>query len=88
MTAIGQTQLFLAGRWEDGERGSFPVEDPALGARLCDVSDAGAGDARKALDVAARVQDRWAATPSRVRSEILSSAFEVVQERSDQLALS
>jgi succinate-semialdehyde dehydrogenase / glutarate-semialdehyde dehydrogenase len=81
------TELFLAGRWTNGERGAFPVEDPALGSTLCDGADAGPGDARNALDAAADVQDRWAATPSRVRSEILRNAFDLVHERADRLAL-
>jgi succinate-semialdehyde dehydrogenase / glutarate-semialdehyde dehydrogenase len=82
-----ETRLFLAGHWADGERSAFAVENPALGETLCDVADGGASDARQALDAAAEAQDRWAATPSRVRSEILRSAFELVHERADQLAL-
>lgn len=90
MTATLQrtpTQLFLAGQWEDAEHGAFAVENPALGTTLCDVADAGAGDARRALDAAAGVQDRWAETPSRGRSEILRRAFELVHERADHLTL-
>jgi succinate-semialdehyde dehydrogenase/glutarate-semialdehyde dehydrogenase len=79
-------RAFLAGRWDDGD-GAFVVEDPATAEPLCEVADAGPDHARRALDAAVAVQERWAATPSRVRSELLRSAFEAVQDRADDLAL-
>jgi len=79
-------QLFLAGRWKDGREGLM-VEDPATGEPLCEVADAGPEDARRALDAATTVQERWAATRARVRSELLRAAFEAVHARADELVL-
>jgi acyl-CoA reductase-like NAD-dependent aldehyde dehydrogenase len=79
-------RAFLAGRWDDGD-GAFVVEDPGTAAPLCEVADAGPEHARRALDAAVAAQERWAATPSRVRSELLRSAFEVVQARPGCTAL-
>jgi len=79
-------RAFLAGRWDDGD-GALAVEDPATGESLCEVADAGPEHARRALGADVAVQEQWAATPSRVRSELLRSAFEAVRARGDDLAL-
>jgi len=82
------TQLFIGGRWTDAADGStFSVRDPATGEVLVRVADAGPDDAVQALDAAVAAQAEWAATPPRERGEILRRAFELVQERTEQLAL-
>jgi succinate-semialdehyde dehydrogenase/glutarate-semialdehyde dehydrogenase len=81
-------QLLIGGAWRDATgRGRFPVTDPATGATLCEVADAGEDDARAALDAASAAQAGWAATAPRERSEILRRAFEAVAARTDELAL-
>ncbi|MCQ4118203.1 NAD-dependent succinate-semialdehyde dehydrogenase [Rhodococcus tibetensis] len=81
------------GLWIDGTQtdpidgGTFPVYDPATGAHLADVANAGSKDALHALDSAAAVQEEWAATAPRQRSIILRSAWENVIERTEDLAL-
>ncbi|WFR72394.1 NAD-dependent succinate-semialdehyde dehydrogenase [Prescottella defluvii] len=81
------------GLWIDGEStapvggGTFPVLDPATGEVLTTVADAGADDAIRALDAACRVQAEWAATSPRERSIILRRAWELVVERTEDLAL-
>ncbi|HVE24954.1 MAG TPA: NAD-dependent succinate-semialdehyde dehydrogenase [Sporichthya sp.] len=80
--------LLLGGEWRPASGGrTFGVEDPATAAELCTVADAGAEDALAALGAAAEAQPHWAATPPRDRAEILRSAFEVMTERVDDLAL-
>ncbi|OBH52849.1 NAD-dependent succinate-semialdehyde dehydrogenase [Mycobacterium sp. E2479] len=64
----------------------FDVVDPATGALLARVADAGPTDAMRALDVASRVQPMWAATPARQRSEIIWRVFESVISRAEQFA--
>jgi succinate-semialdehyde dehydrogenase/glutarate-semialdehyde dehydrogenase len=81
-------QLFVAGGWRDAAGGAtFAVTDPSTGAALCEVADAGVADALTALDAAAAAQGDWAARPARERSEILRHAFELITERTDELAL-
>jgi succinate-semialdehyde dehydrogenase / glutarate-semialdehyde dehydrogenase len=81
------------GLWIDGEStapidgGTFPVFDPATGERLATVAAADSQDAMRALDSACRVQAEWAATAPRQRSIILRTAWELVTERAEELAL-
>ncbi|MBW8819191.1 MAG: NAD-dependent succinate-semialdehyde dehydrogenase [Streptomyces sp.] len=80
-------QLFIGGKWVDAENGAaMPVHDPATGAILCHVADAGLQDALLAEDAAVQAQEAWARTPPRVRSEILRRAYELVVARTDELA--
>ncbi|MGC9379111.1 NAD-dependent succinate-semialdehyde dehydrogenase [Streptomyces sp. MH13] len=81
------TRLFIGGAWADAADGAtMPVDDPATGETLCHVADAGPGDARLAEKAAVRAQEEWARTAPRARSEILRRAYEIVLDRSDELA--
>ena len=82
------TGLFIGGEWRDAAGGGrFDVLDPATGATLASVADAGEADGLAALDAAVAAQDEWAATPPRKRGEILRRAWELIQQRRDDLAL-
>ena len=80
-------QLYIAGQWQDGSKGTIPVEDPATGESLCEVADASVDDAKAALDAAIEAGPEWAAHPPRERGEILRRAFEAIISRADELAL-
>ena len=80
-------QLYIAGQWREGSKGSSPVEDPATGETLCEVADASVGDAKAALDAAVQAGADWANYPPRERGEILRRAFDTIVERVDELAL-
>ncbi|MGN6187471.1 MAG: NAD-dependent succinate-semialdehyde dehydrogenase [Conexibacter sp.] len=80
-------RLLAGGRWTDGGAGTVAVEDPATGAPLCEVADADAADAEAALAAAHAAFPRWRDTPPRVRAETLRRAYELVTERTEQLAL-
>jgi succinate-semialdehyde dehydrogenase / glutarate-semialdehyde dehydrogenase len=80
-------QLYIAGQWRDGSKGTISVEDPATGESLCQVADASADDAKEALDAAVAAGPEWAAHPPRERGEILRRAFEEIVSRADELAL-
>ena len=81
-------ELFIGGTWRPAARGrTLPVEDPSTGTSICEVADADADDARAALDAAVAAQPEWSAHPPRERGEILRRAFEVITERTDDLAL-
>jgi succinate-semialdehyde dehydrogenase/glutarate-semialdehyde dehydrogenase len=82
------TGVLVGGSWRDpAGGGTFAVEDPSTGQVLAQVADGGADDATAALDTCVKVQDEWAATPPRKRSDILRRAFELMVERADDLAL-
>lgn len=82
------TGLFIGGQWVDGENGgTFDVQDPATGNVIRTIADATPADGMRALDAAVAAQDDWAATAPRERSEILRRAFDLVQERKEDLAL-
>ncbi|HLR85814.1 MAG TPA: NAD-dependent succinate-semialdehyde dehydrogenase [Nocardioidaceae bacterium] len=81
-------RLFVDGRWRDAEGGAtLPVEDPSTGSVIAEVADASSADGVTALDAAVESQSRWAATPARDRGEILRRAFELIVDRTDELAL-
>src|SRR5579862_1981535 len=80
-------QLYIAGEWRDGAKGTIPVEDPSTGETLVEVADASTDDAKAALDAAVEVGPEWANHPPRDRGEILRRAFEAIVKRQDELAL-
>jgi succinate-semialdehyde dehydrogenase / glutarate-semialdehyde dehydrogenase len=81
-------RLYVGGHWRAATGGrTLPVEDPATGETLSEVADATVEDARAALDAAVAAGPDWARTPPRERGELLRRAYEVITERSDDLAL-
>ena len=79
--------LFVAGRWRDAEGGrTFAVDDPATGLEIAQVADASPADGAAALGAAVAAQTDWAATPPRDRGEILRRAWQIVVDRTDEVA--
>ncbi|MEU0316774.1 NAD-dependent succinate-semialdehyde dehydrogenase [Nocardioides sp. NPDC006273] len=82
-----ETRLYIDGVWTESQgRGSFDVEDPSTGEILTTVADASPEDGVAALEAAARAQASWAATPPRVRGDILRRAFDSVTARAEDFA--
>ena len=82
------TDLLIGGKWvaaSDGAR--FDVTDPADGTTLCTVAAATAADVTAAIDAAYAALPELAAMPPRQRAEILRTAFEVMTERVEDIAL-
>jgi succinate-semialdehyde dehydrogenase/glutarate-semialdehyde dehydrogenase len=80
--------LFIGGKWVASSSGkTIDVYDPATGAVLKSIADATPEDGIRALDAAVEVADAWAATAPRARGEILRGAFDLLQERKDDVAL-
>src|SRR5256714_12506608 len=81
-------KLFIGGEWKDGSAdGSIPVEDPATEEVIAEIADASGDDASAALASCVEHQAEWQHTPPRDRGEILRRAWELITERSDELAL-
>src|SRR5690554_3568306 len=82
-----KTGLYLNNEWVDAEDGkTFPVENPATGEVLAHVADGSVADAERAIAAAGAAQAGWAKTSPRERSEILRRAYELIIERTDELA--
>lgn len=80
-------QLLIAGTWRDGSSGErISVLNPATGDQLASVAAGTPADATAACDAAAEAQRLWATTAPRVRSEILRSCWQILIDRSDELA--
>ncbi|BAL90336.1 putative succinate-semialdehyde dehydrogenase [Actinoplanes missouriensis 431] len=82
-----ETELFIGGKWVPASSSSrFDVLDPATGDTIASVADGSEADAIAAVDAAAAAGPAWAATPPRVRAEVLRKAFTLMTERADELA--
>jgi succinate-semialdehyde dehydrogenase/glutarate-semialdehyde dehydrogenase len=81
------TNLYIGGQWvpsSDGNR--IPIVDPATEQVIADVASGSADDATSAVDAAFSAAAEWAATPPRVRAEVLRKAFELMTSRREELA--
>jgi succinate-semialdehyde dehydrogenase / glutarate-semialdehyde dehydrogenase len=80
--------LFIGGKWRSATSGAtLQVYDPATGEAIKTIADASVDDGSAALDAAVDAAADWAQTPARERAEILRRAFDLVQQRKDQVAL-
>ena len=88
LPALGErTGLLVAGRWREAASGAvLAVDDPATGEVVATVADAGVQDALDAVEAAAAAGPAWAATAPRRRAEVLRRAFELMVERSEEVA--
>jgi succinate-semialdehyde dehydrogenase/glutarate-semialdehyde dehydrogenase len=80
--------LYIGGEWREADDGRrFDVVDPADGTVLATVADASPGEGVEALDAAVAAQADWAATAPRERGEVLRRAWQLLQDRADDVAL-
>ncbi|WP_024357191.1 NAD-dependent succinate-semialdehyde dehydrogenase [Leucobacter chironomi] len=83
-----ESGLGIGGKWEASTSGAtFDVTDPATGEVIKTIADATVEDAVRALDAAVEAQQEWGNTPTRVRSNILRRAFDLLMERKEEFAL-
>ncbi|MDQ0693113.1 NAD-dependent succinate-semialdehyde dehydrogenase [Arthrobacter sp. W4I7] len=80
-------QLLVAGNWQDASNaGTVEVINPSDASVITDIADADVEDGLAAVDAAAVALPEWAATPPRRRAEILRRCFDLMTERSEELA--
>jgi succinate-semialdehyde dehydrogenase/glutarate-semialdehyde dehydrogenase len=83
-----KTQLFIGGEWRDASEGAtLPVEDPSTGETIAEVADATNADADAALAAATEAFKTWRNVAPRDRADILRRAYDLIHERTDELAL-
>lgn len=84
---VNESRLFIGGRWTPARGGAtLPVINPATGEAFAHVADATVEDGQAALDAACAAQDSWAATPARVRADILNRTYQGILDRRDEFA--
>jgi succinate-semialdehyde dehydrogenase/glutarate-semialdehyde dehydrogenase len=70
-----------------GDGSTMSVENPATGAPLLEIADAGLPDGLAAVNAAVAAQQSWAATSPRRRADILRRAADLLLARSEDFAL-
>jgi succinate-semialdehyde dehydrogenase / glutarate-semialdehyde dehydrogenase len=81
------TQLLVGGLWMDSSDGrTFEVEDPATGEVIAVVADGSVEDGLAAVSAAYEALPGWSATPPRQRAEVLRRMFDLMTERTEELA--
>lgn len=87
LAASGKTRLLIGGDWQPAsDQSTIQVLDPSTAEPIADVASGSTTDAIAAVDAAAAAGPEWAASSPRQRSEVLRRAFELMTERSDELA--
>jgi succinate-semialdehyde dehydrogenase/glutarate-semialdehyde dehydrogenase len=81
------TDCFIGGEWRAASDGTaFAVEDPATGSVIASVASASVDDGLAAVKAAHDALQQWARTAPRERGEILRRAFEMMTERTQEIA--
>ncbi|MET1089117.1 MAG: NAD-dependent succinate-semialdehyde dehydrogenase [Arthrobacter sp.] len=80
-------QLLIAGNWQDASSSdTVEVINPSDASVITGIADADVEDGLAAVDAAAAALPEWSATPPRRRAEILRRCFDLMTERSEQIA--
>ena len=81
------TDLYVGGRWQPASDGTrFDVQDPSSGDVIASVASGTVDDALAAVTAAHDALPPWRDTAPRQRAEILRKAFEMMTERSTEIA--
>jgi succinate-semialdehyde dehydrogenase/glutarate-semialdehyde dehydrogenase len=79
--------LLIAGAWREAATGgTVEVANPSDESVITSIADADVEDGLAAVDAAAAALGSWSATPPRQRADILRRCFDLMTERSEQLA--
>lgn len=81
-----KTDLFINGVWVKGSK-TFPVTDPADGATIAAVADAGEAETHKAIAAAEAAFKPWAAKSAKERAGVLKRWYDLIIQNAEDLAL-
>ena len=79
------TGKIFNGDWITSTGGEYPVVEPATGAQLGVVGQAGIEDVRQAADRAAEAQQAWVQAPFDQRARVLRRAGQIWEEQADDI---
>jgi succinate-semialdehyde dehydrogenase/glutarate-semialdehyde dehydrogenase len=83
-----KSQCYINGEWIAADDGAtFEVRNPATGALLGTVPDAGAAETRRAIDAAEAAFARWRMESAETRSRLLKRWFELMNQHQEDLAI-
>ncbi|MGB8519722.1 MAG: aldehyde dehydrogenase family protein [Candidatus Tumulicola sp.] len=85
-----RTQLLIGGAWRDASGGAlYPDRNPATGAMLADVAEAGRDDLDAAVASARKAFDtgKWATMAASRRAKIVYKMAQLIAERGQELTL-
>jgi succinate-semialdehyde dehydrogenase/glutarate-semialdehyde dehydrogenase len=81
------TVMYVNGEWIDARGGAmFEVTNPATGEVIGTMPDGGAADAEAAIAAADAAFPAWSSTTAFKRADILMKAWNLMNERADELA--
>lgn len=87
-SSLLKTQAYIDGQWVDAASNThFDVMNPATGERVAQVVNAGAEEARLAIEAAERALPGWRAKTAKERSVLLRRWHDLMIEHQDDLAL-
>ena len=79
--------MYINGNWDEKlVGGRFDVCNPANGEKIADVPDGGREDAERAINAASAAFPDWSATTAYERARLLNRAWQIMQERKEELA--
>jgi aldehyde dehydrogenase (NAD+) len=82
------TLLYIGGAWRQPKAGRFfDTTDPATGAVLARVAEAGAEDVDDAVAAARKAGSKWAALPGHERAKVLYAIARMIQKNSRLFAV-
>ncbi|WFB37514.1 NAD-dependent succinate-semialdehyde dehydrogenase [Kiritimatiellota bacterium B12222] len=82
-----KTQCYMDGCWQDAaDGGRFEVLNPASGERVAELANAGAKEAKLAIEAAHAALPAWRAKTAKERSQILHRWFRLVMDHQEDLA--
>ena len=80
-----RTQSYIDGEWISNGK-TFPIVNPATGARLAEVPDLGVSETKNAIDAAERAWPAWRAKTAKERAAILRKWFDLMMAAQEDLA--
>lgn len=85
--ALLQTGYFTNNEWKQDTAGRFAVYNPANGALITEVADAGAAQAEAAIHAAHAAFPGWSRLPAKERSAVLKKWYALIIQHTNDLAL-
>ncbi|HEX2567805.1 MAG TPA: NAD-dependent succinate-semialdehyde dehydrogenase [Burkholderiales bacterium] len=80
-------QCYIDGQWLAADSGkTFPITNPANGARLAAVPEMGAAETRRAIEAAEKAWPAWRAKTAKERAAILRKWFDLMMAAQEDLA--